>query len=345
MFDGLSVTRELQAPYPLRAFCVQIMRISSRLRLPPHGGRRHLLLLPALRFRLYPRSPRQPRHPQRSPRRPRSLLRPRHEPRGRGPNRLLLGKATDPPLRQTTLWDHNQLPCKNLKAQDLISQSLQIGQTRHPLAAAGNDTWERYDYPGGYSLRFDRVSSSGGEQSSELHKTFDDSHRTAHIRRKPSAPSPPAPTPACSASPPPPVSNSTATMRTTTSSPSPASTSPSPQAANPRNRTPASPPSPPSTASPSPSPSCPSGSTPRPVISGAQSAVVAGPPGDQIHTDKDGRIKRQFPWDRAQAFGSQSSCWVRCAMPWAGQAFGFLSIPLLYPLRLAFFGRDLRIVH
>jgi hypothetical protein len=32
-------------------------------------------------------------------------------------------------------------------------------------------------------------------------------------------------------------------------------------------------------------------------------------------------------------------------MPWAGQAFGFLSIPLLYPLRLAFFGRDLRIVH
>ena len=38
--------------------------------------------------------------------------------------------------------------------------------------------------------------------------------------------------------------------------------------------------------------------TPKPVIQGPQTAVVVGPAGDEIYTDKYGRVKVQFHWDR-----------------------------------------------
>src|SRR4029453_16117774 len=38
--------------------------------------------------------------------------------------------------------------------------------------------------------------------------------------------------------------------------------------------------------------------TPRPVISGVQTAVIVGPAGEEIYTDKYGRVKLQFHWDR-----------------------------------------------
>ena len=37
---------------------------------------------------------------------------------------------------------------------------------------------------------------------------------------------------------------------------------------------------------------------PRPTVSGQQSAIVVGPPGAMIHTDRDHRIKVQFHWQR-----------------------------------------------
>lgn len=38
--------------------------------------------------------------------------------------------------------------------------------------------------------------------------------------------------------------------------------------------------------------------TPRPIVKGVQTAVVVGPSGEEIYTDKYGRIKVQFHWDR-----------------------------------------------
>ena len=38
--------------------------------------------------------------------------------------------------------------------------------------------------------------------------------------------------------------------------------------------------------------------TPRLVMPGPQTAIVVGPAGEEIHTDKYGRVKVQFHWDR-----------------------------------------------
>jgi type VI secretion system secreted protein VgrG len=67
--------------------------------------------------------------------------------------------------------------------------------------------------------------------------------------------------------------------------------------------------------------------TPRPVIHGTQSAVVVGPHGEEIFTDKYGRVKVQFPWDRQGRHDAGSSCWVRVGSPWAGQRWGAVHIP------------------
>jgi type VI secretion system secreted protein VgrG len=65
----------------------------------------------------------------------------------------------------------------------------------------------------------------------------------------------------------------------------------------------------------------------QPRIYGLQTAVVVGPAGQEIHTDRYGRIRVQFHWDREGAFDEQSSAWVRVATPSAGSNFGAVSIP------------------
>jgi type VI secretion system secreted protein VgrG len=65
----------------------------------------------------------------------------------------------------------------------------------------------------------------------------------------------------------------------------------------------------------------------KPVIHGSQTAVVVGPPGEEIHTDKYGRIKVQFHWDRDGRGDAESSAWVRMATGWAGKRWGMLTIP------------------
>src|SRR5262249_11600311 len=67
--------------------------------------------------------------------------------------------------------------------------------------------------------------------------------------------------------------------------------------------------------------------TPRPRVQGTQTAVVVGPPGEEIFTDKYSRIKVQFHWDREGKHNIDSSCWIRVATSWAGKGWGFLQIP------------------
>jgi len=68
-------------------------------------------------------------------------------------------------------------------------------------------------------------------------------------------------------------------------------------------------------------------STPRPVMQGPQTAVVVGPPGEDIFTDKYGRVKVQFHWDRYGKKNDSSSCWVRTSHPMAGKNWGMVMIP------------------
>ncbi|RIK76835.1 MAG: type VI secretion system tip protein VgrG [Planctomycetota bacterium] len=67
--------------------------------------------------------------------------------------------------------------------------------------------------------------------------------------------------------------------------------------------------------------------TPKPQVSGVQTAVVTGPPGEEIWPDEYGRVKVQFHWDREGKMDDKSSCWIRSAMPGAGRGFGIMSIP------------------
>jgi type VI secretion system secreted protein VgrG len=67
--------------------------------------------------------------------------------------------------------------------------------------------------------------------------------------------------------------------------------------------------------------------TPRPLIPGAQTALVVGPNGEEIHTDEMGRIKVQFHWDREGNKDDRASCWVRVAQSWAGPGWGALYLP------------------
>jgi type VI secretion system VgrG family protein len=86
---------------------------------------------------------------------------------------------------------------------------------------------------------------------------------------------------------------------------------------------------------------------PRPLVRGQQTAIVVGPPGAVIHTDRDHRIKVQFHWQRGEASHSRmehpspdghtgapaddrAGIWVRVATPLApvaGANWGSNALP------------------
>src|SRR4029078_5761904 len=60
---------------------------------------------------------------------------------------------------------------------------------------------------------------------------------------------------------------------------------------------------------------------------GPQTAVVVAPGGDEIYTDKYGRVKVQFHWDRLGKKDQNASCWIRVSPPWGGKGWGAVSTP------------------
>src|SRR5207248_11484327 len=62
--------------------------------------------------------------------------------------------------------------------------------------------------------------------------------------------------------------------------------------------------------------------TPTPIVQGPQTAIVVGPAGEEIWTDKYGRVKVQFHWDRYGKMDDKSSCWIRVSQLWAGRNWG-----------------------
>ena len=63
------------------------------------------------------------------------------------------------------------------------------------------------------------------------------------------------------------------------------------------------------------------------MVQGTQTAVVVGPAGEEIFTDKYGRVKVQFHWDREGKNDANSSCWVRVSSFWAGKNWGAIHLP------------------
>ncbi|MRR13039.1 type VI secretion system tip protein VgrG, partial [bacterium] len=81
------------------------------------------------------------------------------------------------------LWDHSfELPHKHLEAEEPIVDSVSAGRETHKLKVKGSSEWEVYDWPGEYAQRFDGINRSGGEQQDELQKIFEDNTRTVGIR-------------------------------------------------------------------------------------------------------------------------------------------------------------------
>jgi type VI secretion system secreted protein VgrG len=67
--------------------------------------------------------------------------------------------------------------------------------------------------------------------------------------------------------------------------------------------------------------------TVKPFVHGSQTATVVGPKGEEIYTDKYGRVKVWFHWDREAKGDEQSSCWVRVSSGFAGGNYGSIFIP------------------
>ena len=65
----------------------------------------------------------------------------------------------------------------------------------------------------------------------------------------------------------------------------------------------------------------------KPQMRGPQTALVVGPPGEEIWADKFGRVMVQFDWDRLGERNEKSSCWIRVVQSWAGDHWGAQYLP------------------
>ncbi len=234
---------------------------------------------------------------------------------------------------KVTLWDHSfELPHKSLDSQEMVGEDLQIGDVTHKLKIAGNEKLEIFDFPGGYAQRFDGVSPGGGDRAGDLQKIYEDNQRTARIRMQQET-----------------VGAIHITAHTDSLhvlpgykfeldrhySDNDTYVITSSNVSIPQRGAYGT--SEADTLSPPPEivfnciplklPFAPTRITPKPVIYGTQTALVVGPAGEEIFTDKYGRVKVQFFWDREGKFDGNSSCWVRVATPWAGKQFGMVHIP------------------
>jgi type VI secretion system secreted protein VgrG len=230
-----------------------------------------------------------------------------------------------------TLWDHCfELPHKHLEAEKLVADAVDVGKVKHKLLVGGNDKLEIYDYPGGYAQRFDGVDAGGGDKSGDLQKIFEDNKRTVGIRIQQ------ATLPGlrirgvstCRQF----VSGHKFTLeRHFNADGAYLLTSLDHQASladyrsgegsqlTYENRF---------TCIPLALPYRPPLATPKPSIHGTQTAVIVGPPGsEEIFTDKYGRVKVQFHWDREGKYNPDSSCWIRVSTIWAGKGYGVFHLP------------------
>ena len=209
------------------------------------------------------------------------------------------------------------------------SRAVQAGQVTHRLRLAGNEQLELYDYPGGYAKRFDGVGPGGGDQPGELQKIFPTrqrSRRRSGCRRRPAEPRRRRRLDVPQLHERPPV-RAPGPLRRRRRLRADERRAHGPRHGDVRSRrdleyTNSF------TCIPAALPFRPPGRRRRPVVAGPQTAVVVGPAGEEIFTDKYGRVKVQFHWDREGKNDENSSCWMRVgAAPSAARSTGSSSIP------------------
>jgi type VI secretion system secreted protein VgrG len=224
------------------------------------------------------------------------------------------------------LWDHSfELPHKHLEAEEPLLDSVPAGRETHKLKVKGSDEWELYDWPGEYAQRFDGINRSGGEQQDELQKIFQDNARTVAIRMDEEAAL--AVTARGASNVKHFVAGHKLTLKRHFSSDGEyvlasvahrasfgADYRSGKDALLTYQNT--------FTCFPSALPFRPKRTTAKPVVQGSQTAVVVGPKGEEIFTDKYGRVKAQFHWDRDGKNDEDSSCWVRVGQLAAGRRWG-----------------------
>lgn len=250
---------------------------------------------------------------------------------------LELAKSQEVISGKITLWDHCfELPHRNLEATKANQATITVGAKSMKLVQAKSTNLEQYDYPGAYAQRFDGINKGGGEQASELQKIFTDNARTVGIRsqQEMSRGISLAGASTCRRL----VPGHKATFEsipdakigkimqadgqyviTQISHHCRSDNYRSNQGDSVYRNS--------FRCIPLALPFRPQRATPKPVIPGSQTAVVVGPTGQEIFTDKYGRVKVQFHWDRQGTKDADSSCWVRVATSWAGKGWGMLHIP------------------
>ncbi|HEX8369284.1 MAG TPA: type VI secretion system tip protein TssI/VgrG [Pyrinomonadaceae bacterium] len=226
---------------------------------------------------------------------------------------------------KVTLWDHNfELPHKHLEVEK--PSRFNVG---------GNQELEIYEFPAGYARKYDGIDRTGGERPADLQHIFEDNQKTAQIRMEELDSQYQTANGIAD------CASMTAGYRfalfnhptrklnanyVLTSLAHEAEQSPNYVAneeiggaygnsfqciAHGAGTSPYRPPQ----------------KTPKPSIQGSQTATVVGPPGEEIFTDKYGRVKVQFNWDRESKFDPDSSCWIRVAKDLAGKKWGSMYIP------------------
>jgi type VI secretion system secreted protein VgrG len=329
---GLDVVYELQGTYNSRDYCVQYretdFNFASRLMEEEgiyyyfrHTAQGHTMVVADT-------PPNQPDLPP-----PSNIIFEMVEGGSRAEDRIYDWEKTQE-LRpgMYTLWDHCfEIPHKHLEAQQSIQGSVSVGQVSHNLSIGNNSKLEVYDFPGEYAQRYDGVNPGGGDRPADLQHIYEDNQRTVGIRMQEEA------LPAL-------IIQGTSNCRHFVSGhaftlerhfnangkylltgiqhtgrlPDDYRTGDPGGESYYNNRF---------TCIPFDLPFRPRRLTPKPFVQGTQTAVVVGPPGEEIFTDKYGRVKVQFHWDRQGQNDANSSCWIRVATPWAGRQWGAIHIP------------------
>ncbi len=229
------------------------------------------------------------------------------------------------------LWDHQfQLPGQTLEASQTLTTTVQAGSVSHTLAAKGTETLGDFDYPGDYAHRFDGIDPAGAEQADDVQHVFTANARAARVRMERAASraltikgesNAPHLTPGYQFT----LAGhydgdgdyflTGVTHRATQSFSRPGQEDEPPTYENSFECVPAS------------LTWRPAAATRSPRIRGTQNAVVVGPAGERIFTDKYGRIKVQFLWDRQGKHDVHSSCWLRVQQYAAGNSWGQVHVP------------------
>jgi type VI secretion system secreted protein VgrG len=230
---------------------------------------------------------------------------------------------------RVTLWDHTfEVPHDHLEASAEIQSKVKVGKVEHKLTAGEAGELEVYDYPAAVAQRFDGVSP-GGEPQGDLRQVFPDVERTVKIRmaevaagglevdgestaRHLTAGHTFALTRHFNAD-----GRYLLTRITHTGREDGVYTGESSDTTYQCRFQ----------CLPVRLPFRPQRVTTKPTIHGTQTAVVVGPAGEEIFTDKYGRVKVQFPWDREGKHDENSSCWVRVSQVHAGSGWGGIDIP------------------